>query len=265
MAAAKGGALDKRQELQSLKRGLRAIAMINTLGSITIADLARRFHLPRTSAERVLVTLLNEGYLERDPETKAFFLTHQVHALSDGYMVDSRIVAIARPIMEQATREIGWPFQLTTPLGEHMSVRFTTDPHTTLNIQRRYIGRAVPMATSGSGVVFLASLDETQQPVMLQMLRRSENPLQAIVHDETRMAYALSEARADGYSFGLNFGRERSVAVPIRIGGQFKAALLMTFMARVLSNETVIETFVPRLKAMAIQIEHAVAETLTEP
>lgn len=257
--------LDERhQHLQSLTRGLRAVALINTLGSVTVAELARQLTLPRTNAERILLTLLNDGYVERDPVTKAFFLTHRVHALSDGYMVENRIVTIARPIMEQATREIGWPVLLATPLGDQMSVRVTTDPQTTLHLNQRHIGSAAPMGMVSSGIVFLAHLDETQRSVMLEMLRQSPDPLQAAVHDEARISYVLAEARREGYSFGLGYGRERSVAVPILAGGQIKAVLLMTFMARVLTNDAVVEAYVPRLKAMAVEITRAVAETLPD-
>jgi IclR family mhp operon transcriptional activator len=254
--------LDERQELQSLKRGLRTVALINTLGSVTIAELGRRLALPRTNAERILMTLLSLGYVERDPDTKAFFLTHQVHALSDGYMVENKIVTIARPIMEQTTRQIGWPLLLATPLGEYMSVRITTDPQTTLNLNRRHIGSAAPMAMVSSGIVFLANLDDNQRGIMLEMLKQSDNPLQVAARDDARMAYVIEEARRDGYSFGLGYGRERSVAVPILSAGQIKAVLLMTFMARALTNEAVVEAFVPRLKTMAEQIERALEEAL---
>lgn len=115
--------LEKGQELQSLKRGLKAVALINTLGSITIAELGRQLKLPRTTAERVLMTLLAEGYVERDSGTKAFFLTAQVHALSDGYAEESQLVTAARPLMLDMTRKIGWPLCLAMPMGEYMSVR----------------------------------------------------------------------------------------------------------------------------------------------
>lgn len=247
--------MNEDQELQSLKRGLKAVALINTLGSITIAGLGRRLALPRTTAERILMTLRAEGYIERDSDTKAFFLTEQVHSLSDGYAAENKLVTAARPLMQQMTHEIGWPLCLATPLGEHMSVRITTDPQTSLNLQRRHIGSTGSIGMVSSGLVILAFLEDAQREIMLDMLRRSDNPSQTATRDEARMAYILDQVRADGYSFGLDFGRERSVAVPIMAQGQVKAALLMVFMARVLTHDLVIETFVPRLRAMALEIE----------
>lgn len=247
----------RKQELQSLKRGLKALALINQQGSTTIAQLARLLDLPRTTAERVVMTLQAEGYVERDEDSKAFILTSLVHALSDGYADDNRLVKAAIPIMQVATREIGWPLMLATPLGEYMSVRVTTDHDTTLNLHRRHIGSTGSIGMVAGGLVFLAFLDDIQLEPMLEMLRASDNPSQAVVHDPERLTYVLGQIRQNGYGFGLDYGRERSVAVPLMVNGQVKATLVMAFMARVLTNDMVVETFVPRVKAMARQIEQA--------
>ena len=252
--------MDKKQELQSLKRGLRAVALINTLGSITIAELARQFKLPRTTAERVLMTLLSEGYVDRHADTKAFFLTAQVHALSDGYAEESRLVAVAKPLLFEMTREIGWPLCLAMPMGEYMSIRVTSDPETTLGVNRRHVGSAGPMAQVSSGLAFLAHLGDTQRDLMFEMLRLSDNPDQALVHDDKRIGYLFEQIRQSGYSFGLDLGRERSVAVPVMLNGRVRGALLLVFMARVLSSEAVVATFVPQLKALARQIEETVTD-----
>jgi IclR family transcriptional regulator, mhp operon transcriptional activator len=252
--------VDKGQELQSLKRGLKAVAIINTLGSITIAELSRRLELPRTTAERVLMTLFAEGYIDRDPETKAFFLTAQVHALSDGYAEESRLVAAARPLLFETTRKIGWPLLLAMPMGEYMSVRVTSDAETTLGLNRRHIGSALPIALGSSGLVFLAFLDETQRELMVEVLRQSDLPEQSVVHDKTRFEYLIQKIRALGYGFGLDNGRERSIAVPVMLNGRVRGALLMTYMSRVLSTDAVVERYVGTLKELAAAIEQSAAD-----
>ena len=256
--------MDKGQELQSLKRGLKAVALINDLGSITIAELSRRLQLPRTTAERVLMTLLAEGYVERDPETKAFFLTARVHALSDGYAEESRLVAVARPLLFETTRRIGWPLLLAMPMGEYMSVRVTSDPETTLGLNRRHIGSALPMALGSSGLVFLAFLDDTQRELMLDVLRRSDLPEQAVVHDRTRLDYLLGKIQTDGFGFGLDNGRERSIALPVIMDGRVRGSLLMTYMSRVLSADVVVQRYVPTLKELALGIGIQASEQMPE-
>ncbi len=247
--------MDQDQELKSLKRGLKAMMLINREGSLAIAELSRALALPRTTAERVLMTLLAEGFVERDRQTKRFFLTDRVRALSGGYLDDSWISHVATPLLFDMTREIGWPLGIATAAGEYMRLRLTTDPATSLSLHRRHIGSEIVMAPTSAGIIHLAYLDPEQQRIMLEMLRSSDDPLQAVARDEPRMAHAIEHARRDGYSFGLDLGRERSVSLPIFHDGQVRAILLMIFMARGLTHEQVIARFVPRLKDMAARIE----------
>lgn len=247
--------MDTDQELKSLKRGLKSLTLINLHGSITISELSRALDLPRTTAERVLMTLLAEGFVERDQLTKRYFLTARVRGLSHGYSDESWIAHVATPLLFETTRQIGWPLCIASPVGEHMTLRLTTDPQTSLNLHRRYIGSEIAMAVSSSGLVHLAFLEPEQQRIMLDVLKRSEDPFQAAARDEMRMDYVLEETRRNGYSFGLDHGRERSVSVPIMHNGHFKAALLMVFMARAMTNDIVARDFVPQLQKMAAKIE----------
>lgn len=247
--------MDSDQELKSLKRGLRAMTLINRSGSITISELSRALDLPRTTAERVLMTLLAEGFCDRDRVTKRYFLTTRVRALSHGFGDDGWIAHVATPMLFKVTGEIGWPLCIATPVGEYMSLRLTTDPATSLHLHRRHIGSEIAMAPSSSGVMHLACLDPEQRRIMLEMLCNSTDPNQSVARDSDRMAFAIAEAKASGYSFGLDYGRERSVSVPIMAHGHVTAVLLMVFMAAGLSNEHVVAEFVPRLKQMAAEIE----------
>ena len=229
--------------------------LINRQGSLAISELSRGLALPRTTAERVLMTLLAEGFVDRDAQTKRFFLTDRVRALSGGYSDESWIAHVAAPMLFETTGTIGWPLCIATAAGEYMRLRLTTDPATSLSLHRRHIGSEIAMAMSSSGIIHLAFLEREQQRIMLQILRNSDDPAQEPARDATRMDHALHQAKTHGYSFGLDLGRERSVSVPIIEKGHIKAVLLMVFMARGLTHEQVIVEFVPRLKSMAIEIE----------
>jgi IclR family mhp operon transcriptional activator len=247
--------VDADQELKSLKRGLKAMMLINAQGSLAISELSRGLGLPRTTAERVLMTLLAEGFVDRDPQTKRFHLTDRVRALSGGYSDESWIAHVAAPMLFETTREIGWPLIIATPAGEYMRTRLTTDPATSLSLHRRHIGSEIAMAVSSSGIVHLAFLDPEQRAILLRILRESDDPAQEPARDGHRLDYAIARAREQGYSFGLDLGRERSVSVPVMEQGRIKAVLLMVFMARGLTHEQAVERFVPRLTRMAADIE----------
>ena len=259
--------MDSDQELKSLKRGLKAVTLINLRGSLTISELSKALDVPRTTAERVLGTLLAEGFVDRDPQTKRYFLTARVRALSHGFGDESWIAHVAAPILFETTRAIGWPLCIATPVGEYMSLRITSDPATSLSLHRRHIGSEIAMSVASSGIVHLAFLEPEQRRIRLELLAASTDPMQIYTRDPQRVEFAIQQAQVDGYSFGLDHGRERSVALPIFAHGHITAVLLMVFMAAGLSNEKVAAEFVPRLKGMAREIERLAfaAESGTAP
>ena len=247
--------MSNSQELSSLKRGLRTLTFLNNRGSATVAEVSRVLELPRTTAERVLMTLSSEGFISRDPQTKRYRLTPRVLALSDGFGDDGWIVHVATPLIFETTREIGWPLCIATPLGEFMSLRVTSDPATSLRLHRRHIGSEIPMSMSSSGIVYLAHLDPEQQRILLAQLAQSAVPGQIYTQDRSRVLFAIEQARANGYSFGLDHGRERSLSVPIMANGHVCAVLLLVFMAAAMTHEQVVQAFLPRLQQMALRIE----------
>ena len=150
--------MDSDQELKSLKRGLKAMTLINTAGSITISELSRALDLPRTTAERVLMTLLSEGYVARDPQTKRFFLTDRVRALSGGYSDESWIAHVAAPMLFETTGAIGWPLCIATPAGEYIVALVTAHVFGGDLQVNRGIATVVAAGALGSAAFLVAAL-----------------------------------------------------------------------------------------------------------
>ena len=201
------------------------------------------------------MTLLAEGFVDRDPQSKRYFLTSRVRALSHGFGDEGWIAHVATPMLFETTRSIGWPLCIATSSGEYMSLRVTSDPVTSLRLHRRHIGTEIAMSIGSSGIIHLAFLGEEERRIMLRILEESTDPNQIYPRDKDRVNFAIAEAQAKGYSFGLDYGRERSVSVPIMAHGHITAVLLMVFMAAGLSNEQAVSDYVPRLKDMARDIE----------
>ena len=101
--------VDSSQELRSLKRGLRLLELLNDHTQMTVAEMARRLKLPWTTAERIAMTLLAEGYVTRDAVMKGFQLAGKVCALAKGFDDEPWITHIATPLLFQTTARIGWP------------------------------------------------------------------------------------------------------------------------------------------------------------
>jgi IclR family mhp operon transcriptional activator len=247
--------MDSDQELKSLKRGLGVLMMLGAHRTMSISEVARRLDLPRTTAERVMVTLERERFIARTAGSKRYALAARVMTLAAGYSAEDRLIEVATPLLFQTTREIGWPLAIAVDVGERMSVRVTSDPATSLGLHKRHVGSEIAMAGSSSGIVHLAFLEEAEREVKIALLQHSDDPAQALARDRKALDSYLRDARRDGFSIGPDLGSERAASVPVFENGRARAILLMMYMARGLSTSVLASRFVPQLNGLAREIE----------
>ncbi len=221
-----------------------ALTLINQVEAMSIARAAAALGLPRTTAERILNTLAADGYLERSTIDKQYRLTPKVLALSSGFSGESWVTHVAAPMLNRLTEEIGWPLAIATAEGTHMHVRYTTDTMTSLWIYRRRVGASISILKASSGTVHLAFVGEAERTQLQLALEREST-------DHPIDWSGVDEARANGYAFSPQDTREQSISLPIFLDGKLAAVLLMIFMARVHSHQTVVEQYLPRLTALA--------------
>jgi IclR family mhp operon transcriptional activator len=245
------------QELKSLKRGLRALIMLTRHRLMTVSEAARWLGLPRTTAERIMLTLESERFIVRDPDSRRFALAPRIAALAGAFSAEDQLIHVARPLLFEKTREIGWPLAIAMPSGEQMSVSLTTDPATSLGLHKRHVGSEIAIAASSSGIVHLAFLDEAERTALIELLARSNDPAQKLARDLPALERYMAAARRDGYAVAPDLGRERALSVPLFDHGRIRGVLLMMYIARGISGEALVSHFVPALKALAQTIEKA--------
>ena len=242
------------QELRSLKRGLKVLALLNQIETVGVSQLARLLELPRTTAERILLTLAAEGYVERPPNETRYRLSAKVYSLARGFSEDNWIIHVATPLLFDVTRGIGWPLAIATQRGEMMVLRMTTDPATSLWLHRRRIGAEIPIVGSSAGLVALAQAGAAEKANLLALMKTSKHPQNRQgATDPMLLSRLIEPVRQHGYAFQPppNDASERSISVPIMINGRFEAALVMMYMTRVLKNAA---EYLPLLKALADRI-----------
>ena len=252
--------MNSNQELRSLKRGLKVLALLNQVENVSITELARYLKLPRTTAERILLTLLAEGYVHRVPDDKRYRLSSRVCTLSGGFSEDCRVVQTATPLLFRLTEQIGWPLAIATPSGDMMTLRTTSDPATSLWLSRRRVGAQTPILGCSSGLIAYAFSLPAEQEAMRALLEHSgeaENRDRASGDDTLSML--LQPVIDNGFAFQPppRNHPEQSIAFPIFSGGRYVASLLMIYMTQAMTSYTVIEKYAPQLRLLADRIGKA--------
>jgi len=253
--------VSSRDNLSSLKRGLRALSLLNLREVVTATELANELDLPRTTARRVLDTLVEEGYAEKMAREHKYRLTPMVNVLSSGFSDESWIAHVAEPLLAKKTIETGWPLVVATPSGDQMMVRVSTDRLTPLALDHFGVGFKTPMVHGTSGHVMLAFMSQQHRELTLQVIRSSTDPKQALAREDARIRSLVSTVRAQGYAHIIyKEYPEASVGVPIFLNGVARACLLMGYVKAAIKPAQIVEKYVPQLKSLSEAITAGVSE-----
>jgi len=243
--------------MRSVTRALSVLEELNVNNGASITELHRATGISRPALYRIVRTLENAGYLIADDVTQRHHLTPLVRRLSDGFEKDSWISEVAGPVLDKLQKQVIWPTDLFSFLDDSMVMRRTTRKASPWTIDSAKVGLRIPVLTTACGRAYLSRLAAAAVEDVLQRLRRSKLPDEAIACDPRLVDRLLKKIREDGYAF-----RERgvmketcSVAVPVLDFEGARCSIAVTYVPSAISTKDVIERFVPLLKKAAAQIE----------
>lgn len=88
--------------VQSLVHGLEILAVVSTATQGTgITEISRQLRLAKGSVSRLVATLVQQGFLVRDPQTARYRLSTEVWALGNKAVAGLDLRDVARPVMEE--------------------------------------------------------------------------------------------------------------------------------------------------------------------
>jgi len=98
----------RAQTHQSLERGLRVIEATAAIGgSATLAEIARKTALPRSTAHHILRALVDFGYLVQDGGAKPYRLGPRLFRLTGQTWTKEQLAEIAMPYLDELSRRTG--------------------------------------------------------------------------------------------------------------------------------------------------------------
>lgn len=212
--------------MTSLPRGLAVLealasdeALSGGLGVLRIAHLVRQ---DKSQVSRTLRTLAEHGFVDRDPETRAYRLGWALFALA-ARAGDLRLVSVAEPIVRDLAESLGERAHLTVLRGsEVLTVLSYGTPHA---IEAAgWVGRTVPAHCTSAGYALLADADLSALLANVELARLGPNAPRTLAEVAERVAAARERGWAvadEDFEPGLV-----AVAAPVRdFGGRVSAAL----------------------------------------
>jgi len=202
-------------------------AFLSREKEIGVSELARRLDLGKSTVHRLLTTLVQEGLVERNPETGAYRLGLTMFELGQVVQSHMDLHGAIGPVLAALREETHEGCQVGVLDGHEVVYIDRLESSQTLRLFNE-TGRRVPVHTTSSGKVLLAHLPEPE----LERVLSAASPLAQMtprsITDPAVLAAELAKIRARGWSEAVE-EREvgvASIAAPIRdASGRVVAAI----------------------------------------
>jgi DNA-binding IclR family transcriptional regulator len=142
--------------VQSIERAFAVLGAL-TDGPIGVTEIADRVELPKSTAARMLASLVREGAVEQVPGETRYRLGPRIESLATGLGTTRSLIGIARPHLADLAASLGEIAGLSIPDGDevHYVDQVEAPIPNPVGI-RDWTGSRVPMHAVSSGLVFLA-------------------------------------------------------------------------------------------------------------
>jgi IclR family pca regulon transcriptional regulator len=251
---ADGEDISDRDYVNSLARGLEVIcAFTRTRPKMTLSDVAKSTGMTRATVRRFLLTLVREGYAEKDD--KLFALRPKILQLGYSALSSMGILEVIQPVMNDLAKNVQESVFAAVLTGEDVTYIARASSDRLINVSIT-VGSRAPAHAVSTGRVLLAaepedSLLQYLDKVTLQKLTPNT------ITSKVKLREAIEKARISGYSIvdqELEVGLG-SISVPIRDnGGKAVAALNVCCPSTRLSPDEMKRQILPELLAASQRI-----------
>lgn len=206
----------KNYSMQTIHRAiqiLRAFSLENKM--LTLTDLHNRTGLSKASLQRILSTLVFEGILQKNEETKKYQLGLELLFLGNLVEKNSSLLSIATPIMEEIQLKTGESISLNV-IEDNMRkcIGYLKSKHELQTLT--FIGQESPLYAGASAKILLAYLPGAELEKYIEESNLGKITDKTITSKDS-LVEELMKIRQQGYaiSFGERIKGAVSISAPI--------------------------------------------------
>jgi DNA-binding IclR family transcriptional regulator len=209
--------------LKSVGSALDVLECFAVDGELGVSDIARRLGVAKSTAHRLLQTLVSRGFVEQDATTGAYRLGIHLYELGQLALARNELRHAALPTVHQVAQATGLTVNFSVPEGADVVFVERIENVDGVRILGHF-GRRLPSHCTSSGKV-LAAFNQTVYrarlaagfPPRLRSTVRTPEEWEAVVE--------LVRTRRFAESHGESFDGASSVAVPVLNHGTAIASL----------------------------------------
>ena len=239
----------------SAERSLRLLACLAQEGhALSLAQLAAELGLPKGTAHRLCMQLLETGFIARDTNERDFIVGPALRKLSLDTLNHGAVRGLRHQVLSELVKKIGetcnfttldgasvlyldrveapWPWRLTLAVGEH-----------------------VPLHCTASGKLFLALMPARQRDLLVSEMNLVAMT-EATITSRAQLLQECENIARDGYSLDRQEFIDGLLALAVPVcdeNGSMRAALAVHAPISRLSAEQALQRL-PALKEAALRL-----------
>jgi IclR family acetate operon transcriptional repressor len=207
--------------MESVKTTLRVLQLVGKSAGIGVSELARQMGEPKSTIQRCLTTLYEDGWIRPTDIAgwRRWTVSMKVLTLTRALVPVELLRECARPVMDELRRDTLETIHLMVLEFDH--VVFFEHVESPLALRTgRQIGARAPLHVSSAGKAILASLPKAEQAAYLKRDLEACSTNSITDPEALRRDIELTAQRGFGFSNGEFDPEVRAVAAAILIGSE---------------------------------------------
>ena len=236
--------------VESLKKGLEILGMFSNSGpSLKLAEITRKTGLPKSTAYRLLQTLISLDYVHYFPDSTTYRLGPKVMSLGFSTLSSLDLTEAAQPYLEDLSQRIQQNVNLGILDGCFVVYIIRIKSRRILNIDLR-VGSRLSTYNTAIGWALLAYTGQDKLQSIIDVISQTPEVTSQIGPDGNLLKQKLALVREHGYALADDefVSGLRSIAAPIfDEKGMVEGAINLPVFSQLCSNEELISKYLPLL------------------
>jgi len=149
-------------QARSLNRGLQLLLALGSEdaldnGGLGVVQVAKQTGHDKSQVSRTLKALASSGFVERDPDSRAYRLGWRLFTLA-ARAADQRLLEAARPLLARLVKDVGERAHLSVLQGSEVLTLLSQSPPHAVQAAG-WVGRTVPAYCTSAGRALLIDFD----------------------------------------------------------------------------------------------------------
>lgn len=184
---------------QTLRRGLAILRLLadHQEQGLRASEVAALAGLERATAHRLLSSLVEEHFAERDPASKQYRLGLEAMRMGMASLKRAPLIDALRPVMQKISRLSGDTSFLIVRQGDWSVCLHREEGPYPVRVFTTEVGSVRPLGVGTGGLALLAAQDDATIAAHLQ---RNEAALRKFGHERSSLLRAVARTRSKGYA-----------------------------------------------------------------